>query len=168
MPGAVDPAAGQPADGPQAEAGHRPSSHQRRRIYQWRRTKLHLTAVRAMTDITTATWRERWERNRSGPGKVARSLQSRTRGPTTDKGVSHGALRNAAATDPLPGWRRVPSTATSQVSGEPQSVTHFETSKDATGGPCRAPSTRQPANPLTDPRRKRDTIPRRTNGGEPR
>ena len=41
-------------------------------------------------------------RHRSGPGKVARSLQSRTREPTTAKGVRHGALRNAAATDPSP------------------------------------------------------------------
>mmetsp|Transcript_2276 Transcript_2276/g.8839 ORF Transcript_2276/g.8839 Transcript_2276/m.8839 type:complete len:228 (-) Transcript_2276:413-1096(-) len=96
MPGAVDPAAGQPADGPQAEAGHNPTPHQRRRT--------SVTHRRPSGDKPSPQRPrlEEWRRHRSGPGKVARSLQSRTREPTTGKGVRHGALRNAAATDPSP------------------------------------------------------------------
>ena len=96
MPGAVDPAAGQPADGPQAEAGHNPTPHQRRRT--------SVTHRRPSGDKPSPQRPrlEEWRRHRSGPGKVAGSLQSRTREPTTGKGVSHGALRNAAATDPSP------------------------------------------------------------------
>ena len=81
---------------PQADAGHNPTSH------QWRRTSATHRRTSSDKSSPQRPRREEWRRHRSGPGKVARSLQSRTREPTTAKGVRHGALRNAAATDPSP------------------------------------------------------------------
>ena len=95
-----------------------------------------LTAVRVATVITAATLATGVEAQ-PGRAREGREEPAEQDPPTTDKGVSHGALRNAAATDPSP--RRAASPLDRHEPGS--AGTHLVTRSASTPGDATSPAT---------------------------